>query len=49
MALYFVLHFKNSHGRDTPLDKMDYCPFNMGLAVKGQEYKNPTASTTRYN
>ncbi len=41
MALYFVLHFKNSHGRDTPLDKMEYCPFNMGLAVKGKEYKNP--------
>jgi hypothetical protein len=41
MALYFVLHFKNSHGRDTPLDKMEYCPFNMGLAVKGLEYKNP--------
>lgn len=38
MALYFVLHFKNSHGRDTPLDKMERCPFNMGLAVKGLEF-----------
>ena len=41
MALYFVLHLKKSYGRDTPLDEMEHCPFNMGVAVKGQEYKNP--------
>ena len=40
MALYFVLHLKKSYGRDTPLDEMEHCPFNMGVAVKGMEYKN---------
>ncbi len=41
MALYFVLHFKKGYGRETILDKMEHCPFNMGLAVKGLEYKKP--------
>ena len=41
MALYFVLHFKNSRGRETPLGEMKHFPVNMGLSVKGMEYKNP--------
>ena len=41
MALYFVLHFKNGHGRETPQSKMERNHFNMGLAVKGTDYKNP--------
>ena len=39
MQLTTVVYFKSSYLREIALGKMDYYPFNIGIAVKGLEYQ----------
>lgn len=39
MTMDFVIYFKNSYLREAALGEMDYFPVNIGIAVKGLEYR----------
>ena len=39
MRLSTILYFKSSYTRRTALGKMEHCPVNIGISVKGLEYQ----------
>jgi hypothetical protein len=39
MRLSTILYFKSSYTRKAALGKMEYCPVNIGMVVKGLEYQ----------
>ena len=39
MRLSTILYFKSSYTRKAALGKMEYCPVNIGISVKGLEYQ----------
>ena len=39
MRLSTILYFKSSYTRKSALGKMEYCPVNIGMVVKGLEYQ----------
>ena len=39
MRLSTILYFKSSYTRKTALGKMEHCPVNIGMVVKGLEYQ----------